>query len=65
MYCGIFQGRPKLAWILTAVLQKTGMKKENGQLITTYLPSKQRDIVTEARSSFPGGTKSVFPQQQV
>lgn len=65
MYCGIFQGRPKLVWILTAVLQKTGMINENGQLTTTYLPSKKRDTVTEARGSFPGGTKSVFPQQQV
>lgn len=65
MYCGIFQGRLKLVWILTAVLQKTGMINENGQLTTTYLPSKKRDTVTEARGSFPGDTKSVFPQQQV
>lgn len=55
----------KLVQILTAVLQKTGMKNENGQLTTTYLPSKKRDTVTEARGSFPGGTKSVFPQQEV
>ena len=61
----IFQGRQKLVQILTAVLQKTGMKNENGQLTTTYLPFKKQDTVTEARGSFPGGTKSVFPQQQV